>query len=163
MCLLGFLFIYFIITSKHKHKISSNKGNIKKFRCLDGHLVRSKGELIIDNYLFFLGISHLYEKVIYLRGYRVKCDWYLPEYDVYIEYWGYSGKSYLKRKKEKLRLYRNQKKKLISIENWMFYDIYSNFNKLLKKYIKIDKINCWKSTPSKKYCSKCGIKLDERY
>ena len=163
LCFLGFIIIYYYVTSKHKRKIWDNKSKITKYRCLDGHLVRSKGELIIDNYLFFLGISHIYEKAIFLKGNKVKCDWYIPEYDVYVEYWGYSGKRYFKRKKEKLKLYHKSKKKLISIENWMFYDIYSNINKLLKKYMKIHKEVYWTPGQIKKFCSNCGVELDERF
>lgn len=163
LCFLCLTIIYYLITIKHKRKVKGNKSKISKYRCLDGHLVRSKGELIIDNYLFFLGISHIYEKVIYLRGNKVKCDWYLPEYDIYIEYWGYSGKKYFKRKKEKLRSYRKEKKKLISIENWMFYDVYTNINKLLKKYTKKHVRNNLKILSTKKFCSNCGAELDERF
>ncbi|KKL83949.1 hypothetical protein LCGC14_1969600, partial [marine sediment metagenome] len=72
------------------------------FRCLDGHVVRSKGELIIDNHLHRLGIEHEYENTIRVRGKPIKYDWYLPKSKIYIEYWGYHGKNYMKRKEEKL-------------------------------------------------------------
>jgi len=161
---LGIILIYLTAAScKHKIKTTDLHQKANKYRCLDGHRVRSKGELIIDNYLFFLGISHTYEKVIFLRGNKLKCDWFLPECDVYIEYWGYSGNRYLKRKKQKLNLYKKEKKKLVSIENWMFYDIYTNINKLLEKYLKINKEKYWKPKPTKKFCSNCGIELDERF
>jgi hypothetical protein len=133
---------------------------IRLFKCLDGHIVKSKGELIIDNYLTILGLDHLYEKTIQIKGNNVKYDWYLPENDIYIEYWGYSGQKYNKRKKEKLKLYKIANKKLISIENMMFDDIYSNMDKMLKKFIT--------PTDSKKifipkYCNYCGMELDNRF
>jgi len=147
---------------KRRKRNNKNKSRkISRFRCLDGHLVRSKGELIIDNYFFFLGIKHIYEKVIFLRGNKIKCDWFLPEYNVYVEYWGYSGKRYLKRKNEKLKLYQKEKMRLISIENSMFFDIYTNLNGLLKKYIKKKANSLWNS--SKIYCHNCGKELDERF
>ncbi len=146
------LLIVIFITYKSIKKKRDNKSNkkpkkelsqsiqIKKYTCLDGHVVRSKGELIIDNYLHLLKIDHKYEKSIYIYGSKIKYDWYLPKYDVYIEYWGYGGKAYEKRKKEKLRLYKKAKLKLISIENYMFYDIYSEFDKLLKKFIDMKRL-----------------------
>ena len=66
--LLGFISSYYIsIKYKQQRTVRNKQVKIGKYRCLDGHLVRSKGELIIDNYLFFLGLSHVYEKVIILQ------------------------------------------------------------------------------------------------
>lgn len=127
------------------------------FKCLDGHIVQSKGELVIDNHLHRLGLDHEYENTIKVRGKSIKYDWYLPEYKTYIEYWGYFGKDYLKRKEEKLELYQKGKLKLISIEDIMLKDIYSNLEKELAKVIKMDKIS-----QEKKYCPNCGIELDKR-
>jgi len=146
-----FVLIYYSIKKFLKKKKKDKKKNsISKIKCLDDHLVRSKGELIIDNYLYILGIKHLYEKKIKILKHKIKCDWYLPEYEVYIEYWGFHGKNYLKRKKEKIKLYRKAKLKLISIENYMFSDIYSNLSKKLKHYIDIKKFN--PPDAMKRYC-----------
>lgn len=128
------------------------------FKCLDGHVVRSKGELVIDNHLHRLGIKHEYEDTIRVRGRPLKYDWYLPEYKVYIEYWGYYGKNYLKRKEEKLNLYRKGKLKLISIEDIMLKDIYTNLEKELTKMIELHTI-----TNTKKHCPNCGTELDYRF
>ncbi|NVM36448.1 MAG: hypothetical protein HWN81_12690 [Candidatus Lokiarchaeota archaeon] len=128
------------------------------FKCIDGHIVRSKGELIIDNHLHRLGLDHEYENTIKVRGNPIKYDWYLKEYKTYIEYWGYLGKDYMKRKAEKINLYRKGKLTLISIEDIMLKDIYSNLEKELTKVIKIDKFN-----REKKYCPNCGIELDKRF
>ncbi len=131
---------------------------IISFKCLDGYIVKSKGELIIDNYLFFLGLKHIYEKRVKINGQTIKCDWYLPEAQIYFEYWGYYGKAYIKRKKEKIKLYKKGKLKLLSIENNMFKDICTNLNNKLNKFIKLNK----KST-MKNYCPSCGTYLDERF
>ncbi len=128
------------------------------FKCLDGHIVKSKGELIIDNHLYRLGLAHEYENTIRVKGDPIKYDWYLPKYDVYIEYWGYYGKEYMKRKVEKLGLYRKGKLKLISIEDIMLKDIYSNLIGELTKIIKLDK-----SSNSKIHCPNCGKVLDNRF
>lgn len=159
---LGLILSFFAgIRYKNRSKIKKKKVTPSKYRCLDGHLVRSKGELIIDNYLYFLGISHNYEKIVLIRGNKVKCDWFLLKYNIYIEYWGYSGKKYIKRKEEKLKLYRKAKLKLISIENWMFSDIYSNINKKLEKYVSLHQESY--REPRRKYCANCGSELDERF
>ena len=125
------------------------------FKCLDGHVVRSKGELVIDNHLYRLGIEHEYENTIRIRGMPIKYDWYLPKYKVYIEYWGYHGKDYTQRKEEKLNLYRKGKLKLISIEDIMLKDIYTNLKKELNIFLKKDAV--------KRHCPNCGIELDGRF
>jgi hypothetical protein len=60
-----------------------------KYRCDDGHYVRSSFEQIIDNYLFEKRIWHVYEKrYISLTNQQYFPDFYLPEYNLYIEYFG---------------------------------------------------------------------------
>jgi len=134
------------------------KVQVSSFKCCDGHVVRSKGELIIDNHLHRLGIKHEYERIIRVRGNPIKYDWYLPKQDIYIEYWGFFGKEYEKRKEEKLNLYRKGKLKLISIENEMFSDIYTSLEKELKKYMDLKLENS-----GKKHCPSCGSELDYRF
>ena len=146
--LIVILITYLVIKKKRENdkekksiKESNQATQLKNYTCLDGHVVKSKGELIIDNYLYLLKIEHLYEKSIKIFGSKIKYDWYLPKDDIYIEYWGYGGKKYEKRKKEKLRLYKKAKLQLISIENYMFYDIYSEIDRLLNKFINMKKLS----------------------
>lgn len=126
-----------------------------KFKCMDGHVVRSKGELIIDNYLYRNNIEHEYEKTIYVHGKSIKYDFYLPVMDAYIEYWGYFGKDYMQRKAEKMGLYKKGKHELISIEDIMMEDIYPHLEKLIKKNSK--------AKAHTKHCPNCGAELDERF
>ncbi|MFX1589044.1 MAG: hypothetical protein ACFFC1_12885 [Promethearchaeota archaeon] len=157
-----FILVYYSIKKFiKKNKKSRKEDSTSKFKTLDGHIVRSKGELIIDNYLYILGFNHIYEKKIKILKNQVKTDWYLPNYDIYIEYWGFHGKKYLKRKKEKIKLYKKAKLKLISIENYMFSDIYTNLNKKLKRYINTKKFIY--PDVLKRYCFNCGIALDNRF
>jgi len=157
-----FILVYYNVKKLIKKNEKSRKeDSTSKFKTLDGHIVRSKGELIIDNYLYILGFNHIYEKKIKILKNQVKCDWYLPDYDIYIEYWGFHGKKYLKRKKEKIKLYKKAKLNLISIENYMFSDIYSYLNKKLKHYIDFKKFQ--NPITPKKYCYNCGIALDKRF
>jgi hypothetical protein len=58
-----------------------------KHRTLDGHYVRSKGELIIDNWLYMNGIIHAYDRQLPIEQ-NVLSDFYLPSGKVYLQYWG---------------------------------------------------------------------------
>ena len=62
-------------------------------RSLKGDLVKSFGELYIANWLFGMGIEYQYEaryqhKVSSLDFRQYEPDFYLPEYGIYIEYYG---------------------------------------------------------------------------
>lgn len=158
----GFVFLiilvfFYYLTKKLRNffKKSYQPETPSSFKCLDGHIVRSKGELIIDNFLHNNNIQHEYEKTIKVRGKPIKCDWYLPKLDIYIEYWGYFGKEYMKRKEEKIKLYKQGKLTLLSIENIMFKDIYLNLKEYFDGSIKTD--------ISKKHCPYCGVELDDRF
>ncbi|MFX0071163.1 MAG: hypothetical protein ACFFAO_08740 [Candidatus Hermodarchaeota archaeon] len=153
-----FIFVLLFYISKKFKKILKKQylpETASSFKCLDGHIVKSKGELIIDNFLYTNGIDHIYENTIKVKGSSIKYDWYLPGYEIYIEYWGYYGKEYMNRKEEKIKLYKQGKLSLISIEDVMFTDIYSNLKDSLRKYITFDKTS--------KHCPNCGTVLDNRF
>ena len=86
-----------------------------RYTCKDGHVVKSKSEREIDNYLFEKGIPHAYEKELpYGKTEKevLHPDFYLPHYlgkdnHVYIEHWGYddNNRDYQKTKKFKLPIY----------------------------------------------------------
>jgi hypothetical protein len=83
----------------------------------DGHLVRSRGEQLIDNWLYNNNIMHCYEKRIPIEE-DVYCDFYLKQGKVYIEYWGLEGENgYDRRKEIKIRYYRKYGLNLIEITN----------------------------------------------
>lgn len=76
-----------------------------KHRTADGHYVRSKAEMLIDNWLYMSEIVHAYERKLPIEE-DVYCDFYLPNGKVYIEYWGYEDdEKYLSRKNAKLQIY----------------------------------------------------------
>ncbi|MFM2587327.1 glycerol kinase [Vibrio sp. TBV020] len=58
-----------------------------KHRTLDGHYVRSKGELIIDNWLYMNGVVHAYDRQLPIEQ-DVLSDFYLPTGKVYLQFWG---------------------------------------------------------------------------
>jgi hypothetical protein len=84
------------------------------YRAKDGHLVKSKAELIIDNGLYDYKIVHAYERKLTVEE-GLYCDFYIPTNNVYIEYWGLEEEKYLSRKKRKLEIYSKYDLKLIQL------------------------------------------------
>ena len=123
------------------------------YTCKDGHVVKSKSERDIDNYLFAEGIPHAYEKALsYGRGEKevVHPDFYLKDYlgkgkDVYIEHWGYNENNlhYTKTKKFKMKKYQEMGITLICThEQTDAKDIDAVLERKLKKeFIRENEIN----------------------
>jgi hypothetical protein len=90
--------------------------NKKTIETRSGTLVQSDGERIISDYLHYQGISFRYdERIRLIEGYAIRPDFYLPEYDVYIEYWGMDTLDYKIGMMKKQKLYQQEGKKLISL------------------------------------------------
>jgi len=86
-----------------------------QFRTEDGHMVRSKAEQIIDNWLYHKGIVHAYERRVPIEE-EVYCDFFIPiGQKVWIEFWGLEETKYLKRKTLKKKFYEAHKKNLIEL------------------------------------------------
>ncbi|RUS24304.1 ankyrin repeat-containing domain protein, partial [Jimgerdemannia flammicorona] len=77
------------------------------------HYVRSKGEALIDDWLYYHRIWHSYEHQFIpptSPSTPLTPDFYLPDYDVYLELWGFAdddpaGKLYTARRREKEEIY----------------------------------------------------------
>lgn len=81
-------------------------------------LVRSKYERAVANFLFSHGIRYIYEKRYQLNsnGTFIVPDFYLPDYDIYIEIWGFVGKrAYNKRMWWKKHHYKKDGVQLIEL------------------------------------------------
>lgn len=88
----------------------------KKLRTVDEVAVQSRGEKRIGDWLAARGISYRYdERMMIAGGDRIRPDFYLPEYDLYIEYWGMDTPEYMLNRRMKQILYQRERKKLISI------------------------------------------------
>ncbi|KHA59545.1 glycerol kinase [Vibrio variabilis] len=86
-----------------------------KHRTLDGHYVRSKGELIIDNWLYMNGIVHAYDRQLPIEQ-DVLSDFYLPAGKVYLQYWGSdSGEIDAKQRDKIIALYQEHGFALIEV------------------------------------------------
>jgi hypothetical protein len=89
----------------------------KTIEAKDGTLVQSDGERLIAEELTALGIAYRYDNRFRLiKGYAIRPDFYLPEFDLYIEYWGMEDNlDYQIGMLEKKKLYQQAEKKLISL------------------------------------------------
>ncbi len=105
-----------------------------KHRSADGHFVRSKAEMIIDNWLYMAEIVHAYERKLPIEE-DVYSDFYIPTGKVYIEYWGYENDpKYLARKQKKIELYKKYGFNLIELQDKEVQNIDDVLPKLLLKY-----------------------------
>ena len=101
------------------------------FRATDGHMVRSKSEMLIDNELYRFELAHAYERKLPIEE-DVYCDFYIPTGKVYIEYWGYDEDSkYISRKEEKLKIYKKYDFRLIQLTEKEVQNLDDNLPRLL--------------------------------
>lgn len=88
----------------------------KKIRTKEGTWVQSDGERKIADILSSHNIRYRYdERFRILDGYAIRPDFYLPEFDVYVEYWGMDTTDYKIGMLKKQQLYQQQGKKLVSL------------------------------------------------
>ncbi|MFV0449977.1 MAG: glycerol kinase [Vibrio sp.] len=86
-----------------------------KHRTLDGHYVRSTGELLIDNWLYLAGVMHAYQRPLPIEEVIIS-DFYLPNGKVYIQYWATDNGEISQREQNKTRqLYAEHEFNLIEI------------------------------------------------
>lgn len=98
---------------KFREKFRANA----QHRTTDGHWVRSKAEVLIDNWLYMAGLVHAYERRLPIEE-ELYCDFYVPAGKVYIEYWGYENEpEYTRRKKVKQELYQKYNFNLIELSD----------------------------------------------
>ena len=72
------------------------------FRAQDGHVVRSRAELLIDNWLYMQGIVHAYERRLPIEEEMLLRLLPLPGgKGVYIEYWGLESRPQIPRPKKR--------------------------------------------------------------
>lgn len=105
-------------------------------RSEDGHIVRSRAELLIDNYLYHKGIIHAYEKRVPIAE-EMYCDFFIPiGGKVYIECWGLEDDPrYRARKEKKIALYKANGRPLIEIVNKDFERLDDVMPEKLRPYL----------------------------
>lgn len=103
-------------------------------RTTDGHFVRSKAEMMIDNWLYMAEIVHAYERKLPIEE-EMYCDFYIPTGKVYIEFWGYENDAkYEARKREKLAIYQKYNFNLIELTDKGVLNLDDILPRLLLKF-----------------------------
>jgi hypothetical protein len=115
-----------------------------EYRTKDGHYVRSKAELTIDDSLYLWGIPHAYEKKLPNTQDDVYSDFHIPSGKgrpsaVYIEYWGMENDdNYNKRKSKKIEIYTQLGLRLIQLNDNDIKNIEDSLQRqLLREGIKV--------------------------
>lgn len=93
----------------------------KNLKCKDEHRADSISEMIVDNWFFEKGIKHERRKLY--PDSKCDCDFYLPDFDVWVEYFGLKGehKEYDRRIEKKRELAERNKIILIELSNKDLY------------------------------------------
>jgi hypothetical protein len=90
--------------------------NQKTILTADRTVVQSKGERQIADWFSAHDIDYRYDdKFQIIQGFAVRPDFYLPRFDVYIEYWGLDTTDYKIGMLLKQKLYQQEGKRLISV------------------------------------------------
>ncbi|MCF7837247.1 MAG: hypothetical protein K9N49_01315 [Candidatus Marinimicrobia bacterium] len=88
----------------------------KTIEARDGTVVQSEGERRIADWLTAHGIAYRYDTKYRIIGeFQIRPDFYLPELDVYLEYWGLDTPQYKMSMYKKQMLYQQEGKRLISV------------------------------------------------
>lgn len=119
-------------------KKSTEPGFREKFPCeyraMDGHMVRSKAEMLIDNFLYMNKVIHAFERKLPIEE-DAYCDFYLPDKKVYIEYWGIENDpKYDARKKIKQEIYKKHSFTLIELTDEHVRNLDDHLPRMLLKY-----------------------------
>jgi hypothetical protein len=88
----------------------------KTIEARDGTVVQSEGERRIAEWLTAHCLAYRYDAKFRVIGeFQIRPDFYLPELDVYIEYWGLDTPQYKMSMYKKQTLYQQEGKRLISV------------------------------------------------
>jgi len=111
----------------------------KKLRTVDEVAVQSQGEKRIGDWLAKHAIAYEYDERMILAGdTRIRPDFYLPEFDLYIEYWGMDTPEYVANMRKKRFLYQRERKRLISISYKDLENVEDILKLKLSRYIRLD-------------------------
>lgn len=102
-------------TSKEAFKFD-RKSFDAKFRTQSGHFVRSRGEVIVADWLYANDIMFAYEKRLPLVE-EAYSDFYIKEKKIYIEVWGLESEKYIERKEKKIKMYKENGFNLIGLDD----------------------------------------------
>ena len=114
------------ITHCNETEILDEYGNLQ-YKCDDGRKVRSRAEKIISDFFFKERVRAVYEETIYYsengENKTLHPDFFLPDYDMYIEYNELKNKPYLNSKDYTQNIYKKLNKKVLIIDDNDLHDI----------------------------------------
>jgi hypothetical protein len=112
----------------------------KTIQAADGTVVQSDGERIIAEELAALSIVFRYDnRFRIVKGYAIRPDFYLPEFDLYVEYWGMEDNlDYRIGMLEKQKLYQQAGKKLVSLYAREKPRLREALREKLSRYVRLD-------------------------
>lgn len=110
--------------------VLSKLGFKRRIVTLSGLIVRTRNEKRIADFLYKNGIAFEYEKEVFLNGKRYFPDFYLPELNLYIEFFGWGHlPDYQARVETKMKAYKNNGINCI----YLFYKGSKELEKILEK------------------------------
>lgn len=111
----------------------------KRRRSTGGTAVQSQGEKRIAEFLEAEGIAYVYDARYRVSGADlIRPDFYLPEFDLYIEYFGMDTPEYNEKRRRKQVLYQRAGKKLISVSFRDDADLVGVLKAKLARYIRFE-------------------------
>lgn len=124
------------ITNCNTTKVLDEYGNLT-VKCDDGRKVRSRAEALIYNWFFNKKIRAIYEETIYYQNEKGETltlhpDFYLPDYDLYVEYNELTNKPYLAKKEYAMNIYKSLNKNVIIMSGQDLDDISACLKPVLK-------------------------------
>lgn len=127
------------LPGKESSAVITTNGNFREkfpatLRTKDGHMVRSRAEVIIDNALYDYRLAHAYERKLPIEE-DLYSDFFIPTENVYIEFWGMEeDPKYAERKKVKIEIYKKYDFKLIELNDNDISNLDDHLPKKLLKY-----------------------------
>ena len=101
-------------------KIIDYFGN-KEYKCQDGRMVRSRAERDIADFLYSSKIRYIYEKPIYYVENKINKtlhpDFYLPDYNLFIEYNELNTEEYMQKKSYAMDIYKKKGLNVVVMTN----------------------------------------------
>lgn len=114
------------ITHCCETSILDDYGNLQ-YKCTDGRKVRSRAEVMISDFLFHNKVRAVYEETIFYKengeDKKLHPDFYLPDYQLFIEYNEITTKSYKQSKDYTQKIYEQLGKKVIIMTDKDIMDI----------------------------------------
>ena len=108
-------------------------------RTAGGTAVQSRGEKRIAEFLEAEGIAYVYDERYRVSGADlIRPDFYLPEFDLYIEYFGMDTPEYNEKRRRKQVLYQRAGKRLISVSFCDDADLVGVLRAKLSRYIRFE-------------------------